>query len=114
EKLNFLDKRYKIIPIPLSIERLEEKAFNQATLIGYLLGDVYESLLIRQYNDKQSKKTKQERINSYNPYKVTRKITEIILLVDDIYKNGSTLKHAAKLLKENGAKEVKSFTLIRS
>jgi len=114
EKLNFLDKTYKIIPIPLSKERLEERAFNQATLIGNLLGDVDESLLIRQNNDKQSKKTKQERINSSNPFKVTRKITENILLVDDIYTTGSTLRHAAKLLKENGAKEVKSFTLIRS
>src|SRR5699024_1028177 len=40
EKLNFLDKTYKIIPIPLSKERLEVRAFNQATLIGNLLGDV--------------------------------------------------------------------------
>src|SRR5699024_3484184 len=74
EKLNFLDKTYKIIPIPLSKERLEERAFNQATLIGNLLGDVDESLLIRQNNNKQSKKTKQERINSYNHFKITRKI----------------------------------------
>src|SRR5699024_3859120 len=102
------------IPIPLSKERLEERAFNQATLIGNLLGDVDESLLIRQNNDKQSKKTKQERINSSNPFKVTRKITENILLVDDIYTTGSTLRHAAKLLKENSAKEVKSFNLIRN
>src|SRR5699024_8894936 len=75
EKLNFLDKTYKIIPIPLSKERLEERAFNQATLIGNILGSVDESVLISQNNDKQYKKTKQERSNSLNPYKVARKIT---------------------------------------
>nr|WP_231597665.1 phosphoribosyltransferase family protein [Bacillus sp. SA1-12] len=37
-----------------------------------------------------------------------------ILLVDDIYTTGSTLRNAAKLLVDNGAKTVFSLTLIRS
>src|SRR5699024_10741673 len=90
EKLNFLDKTYKIIPIPLSKERLEERAINQATLIGNILGDVYESLIIHRNNDKQYKKTKPERNNSSNTFKVTRKITDNILLMQNIYTTGST------------------------
>jgi competence protein ComFC len=36
------------------------------------------------------------------------------LLIDDIYTTGSTLRHAAKLLIQNGAASVSSLTLIRS
>lgn len=36
-----------------------------------------------------------------------------ILLVDDIYTTGSTLRHAATMLLEAGAKSVSSLTLIR-
>jgi len=35
------------------------------------------------------------------------------VLIDDIYTTGSTLRHAAKILKDNGAAKVYSFTLAR-
>lgn len=114
EELNFIDETYTIVPIPLSEERLKERAFNQATLLAKLLGKVEESLLSRVNNEKQSKKTKQERINSLNSFKINKKITGKILLVDDIYTTGATLRHAATLLKESGVSEVSSFTFIRS
>lgn len=114
ENLNFIDETYTIIPIPLSEERIKERAFNQATSIAKLLGEVEESFLTQQSNEKQSKKTKKERIGSINYFKVHNKLTGKVLLVDDIYTTGTTVRHAATLLLENGASEVSSFTFIRS
>lgn len=114
ERLCFIDETYTIIPIPLSEERTLERAFNQATSLAKLLGEVDESFLSQEGNVKQSKKTKKERIESVNSFKVHGKITGKVLLVDDIYTTGTTLRHAAALLLESGASEVSSFTFIRS
>lgn len=111
---NLVDSPYTIIPIPLSKERLAERAFNQAALIAKLFGNIDESTLSKRNSKKQSKKTKQERINSINTFKVNKNINGKVLLIDDIYTTGSTIRHAATLLLERGASEVKSFTFIRS
>jgi|SRR5699024_6097374 len=113
-KLIELAKTHTIVPIPLSKTRLSERAFNQAALIASLIGEIDETLLSRIDNQKQSKKTKQERINTINNFKVNKKVSGKILLVDDIYTTGATIRQAASLLKENGASEVRSFTFIRS
>lgn len=113
ENLKHFDESFTILPIPLSKERLEERAFNQAFLLAELIGKSETAILIRKDNEKQSKKTKQERINTINPFKINKKITGKVLLVDDIYTTGTTLRHAASLLKQSGASEVNSFTFIR-
>lgn len=114
EELSFIDDTYTIIPIPLSKERINERAFNQATSLAKLLGNVDESYLSRVDNEKQSKKTKKERIESVNFFKVHGQLTGKVLLVDDVYTTGTTLRHAADLLLKNGASEVSAFTFIRS
>ena len=114
EIINLSDKTYKIIPIPLSEERLKERAFNQAAALAHLFGDVEENMLMRNVNDKQSKKTKQERINTINSFKVIKPVKGDILLIDDIYTTGATLRQAAIKLLNNGASKVSSFTLFRS
>lgn len=114
QDLNFIDQTYTIIPIPLSEKRLKERAFNQATLLAQAFGKIDESYLSRKESKKQSKKTKEERIKTTNSFKIHKKIQGKVLLVDDIYTTGTTIRHAAALLIENGASEVSSFTLIRS
>lgn len=106
-----------IAPIPLSKERHYERGFNQSEALITALGGKPIALLSRQHAEKQSKKTRRERLSTpqvfqYNDqYEVNGKN---ILLVDDIYTTGTTLYHAAKLLKDAGAKEVRSFTMARS
>lgn len=105
-----------IIPIPLSKERLYERGFNQAVEIAKLFSQPFHEVLSRVHAEKQSKKSRQERIKREDIFSC-EKHTEVaekrILLVDDIYTTGMTLRHAAKVLKESGAKEVSSFTLAR-
>lgn len=104
------------IPIPLSNERLYERGFNQAEAIIVHSGRIPSTLLLRHHSEKQSKKTRLERIKFSQVFQTHAEINlegKKIVLVDDIYTTGSTLRHAAKLLKENGAAKVYSVTLAR-
>lgn len=117
-KANF--KTIKIdatVPIPLSPERLYERGFNQAKLLADFLPLQQLDVLERTHHEKQSKKSRQERLTSSNVFSITdRSIIEgkNILLIDDIYTTGTTLRHAAKRLKDFGAASIYSLTLIRS
>lgn len=105
-----------IAPIPLSDERLCERGFNQAEAIIEAAGFEPIHLLTRVHTEKQSKKSRAERIHIEQVFKVVEEIdisSKTILLIDDIYTTGSTLRHAAKVLKETGAAKVYSFTLAR-
>ena len=105
-----------IAPIPLSDERLYERGFNQAEAVIKAAGLKPSNLLSRIHTEKQSKKSRPERIHLEQVFKSEADIDiggKTILLVDDIYTTGSTLRHAAKLLKENGAAKVHSLTLAR-
>lgn len=105
-----------IVPIPLSEERLQDRRFNQAEALTTLLRDqknVKTNLLYRKHSEKQSKKTRSERLASKNPFIVHQRLKDPVILVDDIYTTGMTLRHAAMALRANGCQEVYSFTLVR-
>jgi competence protein ComFC len=105
-----------IVPVPLSGERLYERGFNQAEAIINAAGLTPTHLLTRMHTEKQSKKSRAERIHIEQVFKLQADIdinSKKILLIDDIYTTGSTLRHAAKVLKDNGAAKVYSFTLAR-
>jgi len=102
-----------IVPIPLSEERLQERGFNQAEAIADLLNCPVENAIQRIHTEKQSKKTRKERMTSTNPFQIQKSIKGNAILIDDIYTTGRTLHHAADTLKANGTQKVYSFTLIR-
>ncbi len=115
--LKKLVKEYDLlVPIPLSIERLYERGFNQAEALIVESGYTPTVLLKRTHTEKQSKKSREERILLSNIFKIASEeefVGKKVLLVDDIYTTGSTLLHAAKLLKRQGALSVSSFTVAR-
>ena len=102
-----------IMPIPLSTERMQERAFNQAEAIANFLPGKQQPILQRKRGEKQSKKKREERIRATNPFTLAKTINKPVVLVDDIYTTGATLRHAAQLLKDNGCPAVYAFTLIR-
>lgn len=111
-----VDKNKIAVPIPLSAERLYERGFNQAEAILHYANIPYIPCLSRTHGEKQSKKTRQQRLQSENIFSLKGKDrinAQDILLIDDIYTTGATLRHAAKLLKEAGAHSVSSFTIAR-
>ncbi|WP_245976835.1 ComF family protein [Oceanobacillus arenosus] len=113
KNLSFLKKDAIIIPIPLSEERLQERGFNQAKQLAGFLPMEMSECLTRVHGEKQSKKTRMERIESENPFFIKETLQKPVILVDDIYTTGTTLRHAASLLKDNGCPKVYAFTLIR-
>jgi len=103
-----------IVPIPLSQERLLERGFNQAEALILAAGSQPYHALTRVHSEKQSKKSRKERIHIENVFQVAEPVHgKAILLIDDIYTTGSTIRHAAKTLKMAGAKSVVSFTVAR-
>jgi competence protein ComFC len=107
-----------LIPIPLSIERHYERGFNQADIIATGFNrDVHNLLKRNTHEEKQSKKNRHERMKKKdNPFIVIDKEQikgHAVLLIDDVYTTGNTLRYAAKVLLEAGAKMVSSITLGR-
>ncbi|GGD10784.1 ComF family protein [Pontibacillus salipaludis] len=109
-----ISKGAVLVPIPLSEERFTERGFNQSESLARLLPLETANPLHRVHSEKQSKKSRFDRMTTENPFTITTSITQPVVLIDDIYTTGRTLQHAAKLLKEAGAPSVVSFTLIRS
>ncbi|WP_174728884.1 ComF family protein [Mesobacillus harenae] len=105
-----------IVPIPLSSERLYERGFNQSEALIIEVNHTPSHLLERIHTEKQSKKSRDERIHLQQVFKITDTDTiasKKILLIDDIYTTGSTLRHAGKILKQAGATQVQSLTIAR-
>ncbi|SFL84552.1 ComF family protein [Salibacterium qingdaonense] len=116
------------VPLPLSPQRLQERGFNQAAILasftaaaGFSLHrtpDPSDILLRSTHEEKQSKKSRAERLSSTSrPFELKGDKKDIegkhFVLFDDIYTTGTTLRKAALPLMENGAADVCSITLIR-
>jgi competence protein ComFC len=104
------------VPIPLSEQRLYERGFNQAEALLMESGLTPANILTRIHSEKQSKKTRSERIHLPQVFQVdpdSHLVGKKVILIDDIYTTGSTLRHAAKLLKGAGAESVQSLTIAR-
>ncbi|KUP05713.1 hypothetical protein Q73_12905 [Bacillus coahuilensis m2-6] len=104
-----------IVPIPLSKNRAEERRFNQVDALFERIGYSYQHLLTRTESEKQSKKSREERMNMVsNPFTCYEEIKQQrVLLVDDIYTTGVTVHSASEVLYRHGAKSVAVFTLVR-
>lgn len=109
----FFKKGYTIVPVPLSEERLVERGFNQVE--GLIEGIPYQDIFEKRDIEKQSSKTREERLNQDNAFCLKKGIDvpDKIIIVDDIYTTGSTLYHMVQLLEAIGIKEVLTFSLAR-
>lgn len=113
----FQKKSEVLIPIPVSESTFQERGFNQ--VIGFLEKlDFVDCLEVINEKSNQSKKNRKERLKLQQPFSVKQNKKQFIrdkeiILIDDIYTTGSTLRHASNLLLSNGAKKVSSVTLAR-
>ncbi|MCO4519597.1 competence protein ComFC [Streptococcus infantarius subsp. infantarius] len=108
-------KGYTIIPVPLSKERMKERQFNQVTAILNAAKIPYHDILEKKDIKKQSEKSRKERLTSDCPFRIKSdiQIPDKVLILDDIYTTGATLKGICHLFFEKGAKIVKSLTIVR-
>ncbi len=103
-----------IVPIPMHSEKLQERTFAQVDELLIACDISFTKPLQKIINTTQGKKSKLERTQSEIFFKVTENVIgKSILLIDDLYTTGTTLHHAAYILKQAGALKVSALTLVR-
>ncbi|TFE03956.1 ComF family protein [Jeotgalibacillus salarius] len=115
EEVKKLPRQTLLVPVPVSEERLQTRGFNQTEALLVMAGLKFECLLTRKNEEvSQAKKLKHDRHSGENPFKAIQQLNgENILLMDDLYTTGTTIRRAAHILKEAGAGEVRSLTIGR-
>jgi len=116
-------ERPLVVPIPLYWHKENIRGFNQASLFGEKLSLKFnllfsDKILVRKKNvPSQTKLTQKEREeNVKGIFSVSPNIHNSlfnILLVDDVWTTGATLKEATRVLKEGGVKRVWGLTIAR-
>lgn len=115
--------KWMVIPVPLHWFRENKRGFNQAKLIGQILskklGLAYCDGLKRvRYTKSQVKlKKKDRRQNIRNAFSLSTNYDlstmNYVLLIDDVWTTGSTLRECCFVLKKHGVKSVWALTLAR-
>ena len=111
-----------LVPVPLHPIRLKWRGFNQAELIAKNLGQrlglpvATDSLKRHLYTRSQSQLNKwdrQENVAQAFIFDSKRLKHRSIILVDDIWTTGATLRICGKIIKEAGVTKVLAFTLAK-
>lgn len=117
-----------VVPIPLHWYRERQRGFNQATLLASAVSRKWglkflgEVLIRDRYTKPQAMLKKEERKeNVKGVFKVNESFSPnilvsqypSILLVDDVWTTGATMKECGKILKKAGVKKVWGLTLAR-
>lgn len=119
------DQSVVIVPVPLHRWRLGNRGFNQAyelaTVVAVQLQQPFFDVLVRkkttqpQFNlDRRERALNVQGVLNIKSNQVTNIQNKIVLLVDDIVTTGATLNECAKVLKQNGAREVWGLVLAKA
>ncbi|MBW1605965.1 ComF family protein [Lactobacillus sp. Sy-1] len=107
-----------VVPIPLTPGTLQKRAFNQT--LGLLSVPTFQCLETKGLHKQtdQSKRGREQRKAMKQPFKLVAELADQVvgqdvLIVDDVYTTGTTIRFAAQLLVESGAKSVRGLTLAR-
>lgn len=113
-----------IVPVPLHRRRLRDRGFNQAEVIAKEISRLKRIPLEKKALKKvrnipaQTSLEHQERMKNvrdvFEPRREERIRDKVVLLVDDVYTTGSTLRESAAALKRGGAKEVRAVTVAQA
>lgn len=116
----FLQKRPIFTSVPLHWYKKTLRGFNQAEQVGReFAGRInceYKELIVRTKLTKpQSELTKEDRMKNIDKafWLKNRKLPRNIVVIDDVWTTGITIKQIAKLLKQNRADCVWTVTIAR-
>lgn len=112
-----------IVPVPLGRKRLDERGYNQVSLIARPLAMAMRiayapNALVRSHETRSqvglSRVQRQENVRNAFHARQNRVNGRIVLLMDDVATTGSTLSSCAEALCEAGARDVFAFTVSRA
>lgn len=113
-----------IIPVPLHVQRLREREFNQSLLLADRIGHrlnipvVYTNLIRTVPTPPQTTLSRKSRHKNLRRSFAVRRPEAIakkrILLIDDVFTTGTTVNECAKALRRAGSADVFAITLSRT
>jgi len=110
-----------IVPVPLHGKRLKERGFNQAVLLARAFTQLPLSLQalvrVRHTAPQAGLKPHERRDNVRRAFQVPQPELiqdKKILLIDDVYTTGATVRECAKALLQAGARQVEVLTVARA
>ncbi|MGH7960624.1 MAG: ComF family protein [Candidatus Binatia bacterium] len=113
-----------IVPVPLHVQRLRWRGFNQSLILSQAIGHAYGILVdpfvlrrIRSTLPQTQLSESERRVNVHGAFAVSppeRLKEKRVLLVDDVYTSGATVEECARVLRRGGAEVVDVFTLARA
>jgi len=113
-----------IIPIPLHKKRLKQRGFNQAELLSLIIAKYFHLKLVKDNLERVKPTRSQTTLNRKERMENIRGAFQLkngeelqgksILLVDDVYTTGTTVKEASKTVIKAGPKEMYVFVLSRA
>jgi competence protein ComFC len=103
------------VPIPLNSKKLKIRTFNQSEELIKVFDLKAINMLIRTDETVQSEKSIQQRIKNPPQFKLIKHIfrNKNIILVDDLYTTGSTIKSTILTLESHGYKNIEYLTLFK-
>jgi len=119
--INFLKKKPIVVPVPLYWRRENWRGFNQAEIVGKmlvnLLGLEMKKILVRRRltspQIKLDKKAREKNVKRVFEIERGILVPERVLLVDDVWTTGATMRAGGRSLKKAGVKEVWGLSLAR-
>ncbi len=119
------DRKFVLVPIPLSSKKLKKRRFNQSELIAKRIyeldnGELFDFkndalVKIRETESQMSIKQREKRLKNLAGAFAVKNSSEVrdknVVIIDDIVTTGATISEAAKVLKEAGALGVIAFTV---
>jgi len=112
-----------VVPIPVSAERLAERGFNQSVLLARHLANAKmqtQWLHRLRHTEAQSHLPRSERLHNLDQafaLEPTARASiqgQSIVLIDDVMTTGTTLRQAARLLRQAGARSVGALVFARA
>lgn len=108
-----------LVPVPLHWYKFCERGFNQAEELAKIIGKilnlpVLNKLVSKKKTKSQAKLKKEERFSNLRGcFIIKNPAPKNIIIVDDVFTTGSTVKELALALKSKGAENIQVITLAR-